>query len=200
MNDTLTYAMGFPEALRPEAAELYDQAFGEKLALAIPSRGERLALLTECLVPGFAISAARNGVLVGLAGYHTADGSLTGGLTARRLLARLGVFRGCRAACVLSLYERHPEPGELVMDGIAVRGDMRGRGIGGQLLDQLASYARDHGFGRIRLDVIDTNSAARRLYQRKGFVAVHTERIPYLRWLFGFGAATRMERRVASAA
>ncbi|CAJ2376226.1 MAG: hypothetical protein IBGAMO2_240005 [Arenicellales bacterium IbO2] len=49
----------------------------------------------------------------------------------------------------------------------------------------------------MRLDVIDINPRARRLYERKGFVAVSTERFAWLRWLLKFGGATRMELRVA---
>lgn len=200
MNDDITYSLGFAETLRADAAVLYDQAFGAKIALAIPNRDERTSLLKECLLPNFAFVALMNNELVGLAGFHTPYGSLTGGVTGRRLLSQLGLIRGLWAACVFSQYERRPDSGELVMDGIAVRGDMRGRGIGGQLLDQLAHYAREHGFEHIRLDVIETNPAARRLYERKGFQSMHTQHFPYLKWLLGFGAATKMELRVTNAA
>jgi len=168
--------------------------------LAIPNRDERISLLKECLLPNFAFTALVNDELVGLAGFQTPNGSLTSGVTGRRLLSKLGWIHGLRAACVFSLYERTPDFGELVMDGIAVRDDMRGRGIGGHLLDQLTHYAREHGFTRIRLDVIDTNPAARRLYERKGFQPIHTDHFPFLKWLLGFGAATKMELYVTTAA
>lgn len=67
------------------------------------------------------------------------------------------------------------------MDGIAVKQDMRGKGIGTKLLDELKQYARDNGFSSIRLDVIDTNPAARRLYERQGFVLTRTGYFGYLR-------------------
>ena len=69
---------------------------------------------------------------------------------------------------------------------------MRGRGIGTQLFERLRAYASEHGYASIRLDVIDTNPGARRLYERLGFEATKTERFGYLRWLLGFGAATTM--------
>ena len=40
--------------------------------------------------------------------------------------------------------------------------------------------------------ILDTNPDARRLYERVGFVAGRTERTPYLRRLFGFGASTEV--------
>jgi len=196
MGNDVTYTPGFSENLRADAAALYDQAFGAKLALAIPSREARIGLLTQCLQPNYALVVLANAELVGLAGFHTPDGSLTGGMTWRTIRAQVGVIRGLWAVCVFSLFARRLEPGVLLMDGIAVRDDMRGHGIGSQLLDHLAHYAREHGYTRIRLDVIETNHAARRLYERKGFRAVHTDNFPYLKWLLGFGAATKMELRV----
>ena len=79
------------------------------------------------------------------------------------------------------------------MDGIAVDQDYRGRGIGSQLLRRIIDYARDNGFESVRLDVIDTNPGARRLYERVGFIAVREDKFPYLRWLLGFGGATTMQ-------
>ena len=85
------------------------------------------------------------------------------------------------------------------MDGIAVHKDYRGLGIGSQLLNGVVNHAREHGFATVRLDVIETNPGAKRLYERSGFIPVRTERFPYLRWLLGFGAATTMEFRIADA-
>jgi len=93
---------------------------------------------------------------------------------------------------VFSSYERQPQESELLMDGIAVEQDMRGKGIGTKLLDELKQYARENGYSRIRLDVIDTNPAARHLYERQGFIPTRTEQFGYLRRLLGFGASTTM--------
>ena len=85
------------------------------------------------------------------------------------------------------------------MDGISVHRDYRGRGIGSRLLREPAAYARRNGFRSIRLNVIDTNSSARRLYERQGFAAVRAENFPFLRWLLGFGGSTTMELPVEDA-
>ncbi|MFQ3232131.1 MAG: hypothetical protein ACI9DO_003526, partial [Reinekea sp.] len=37
----------------------------------------------------------------------------------------------------------------------------------------------------------------KKLYERKGFKAVKTERFPYLRWLLGFSGSTTMQLSVA---
>ena len=79
------------------------------------------------------------------------------------------------------------------MDGIAVQAGARGQGVGSRLLEEIANYAKEQGFSRVRLDVIDINPKARKLYERKGFKAVKTEYFRYLRWLLGFRGSTTME-------
>ncbi len=192
MSEKIHYQLGIPETLRDEAVQLYDEAFGPKFAVAIKNKEKRLKLLEESLQLRFALSATVNNKLVGLAGFHTAKGSLTKGITGKKLYQNLGFFGSVRAALIFSLYERKSKKSELLMDGIAVRHHMRGRGVGTQLLNNLKAYAREHKYDAIRLDVIDINQGARRLYERQGFKPKHTEHFGYLRWLLGFGASTTM--------
>ena len=197
MNPTLiTYQIGIPEEFRSTAVDLYDEAFGAKLALAIASTEERKELFVKGFNLGYAIGAFREDGLIGIAGFNAVRGSLTGDLTYRDLISELGFFKGNRAALVFSLYERKPQPRELVMDGIAVRSDARGMGVGKRLLEEIRQYAESHDFNRVRLDVIDTNPRARKLYERFGFQAVRTERFPQLKRFLGFGGVTTMELRV----
>ncbi len=197
--ETIGYGIGLAETQRERAAQIYDEAFGAKFSLAIKSRRVREDVLRRAFVGKFGVTASAGQVLVGLAGFHTPAGSFTGGIGAGRLLARLGVFRGLWAIAVFGLYARTPAPGELVMDGIAVHEDYRGQGIGSRLLHEIVNYARGNGFKTVRLDVIDINPGARRLYERRGFVAVRTEHFPWLRWLLGFGGSTTMEFRIDDA-
>ena len=48
----------------------------------------------------------------------------------------------------------------------------------------------------VRLDVVDSNPRARRLYEREGFVPVRTVRTPYLQRAMGFAASTTMVRDI----
>lgn len=52
---------------------------------------------------------------------------------------------------------------------IAVRQDMRKRGIGGALLSMLIEKAKRSGCERVMLEVRDGNDSAQRLYSRSGF-------------------------------
>jgi ribosomal protein S18 acetylase RimI-like enzyme len=136
--------------------------------------------------------------VVGVAGYHLGGRALTGG-NVRDVLSAYGLFRGLPRLAVLALFERTPQQGELVMDGIAVDARHRGGGIGSLLLEEIAAIAAESGCRRVRLDVIDTNPRARALYERHGFIARHTEQTPYLRRLLGFGAVTTMYRPATQA-
>jgi len=52
-----------------------------------------------------------------------------------------------------------------------VAGEARGRGVGAALVAEVIAWARARGLQRLFLDVGAHNTAARRLYERHGFVA-----------------------------
>ena len=105
------YSRGLDEKHRKAASLLYDHAFGHKFATAIKSRQDRITLFENAFVSDFAITANIENKLVGIAGLHTAEGSLTRGINVNSLLSRLGVIKGLRAIAVFSFYERKLKPG-----------------------------------------------------------------------------------------
>jgi len=183
---------GIAETDRLRAAELYDEAFGAKLGLAIKDRDARLAVLRAGFQLDYAVTALQGNYLVGLAGFTKQKESLTSGITYRKILREVGFFKGQKSALILGLFERKSRDDELLMDGIAVSSECRGRGVGTQLFEGLVDYARAHSYKAIRLDVIDTNPDARRLYERIGFEAERTSTFEGLRPWLGFGASTTM--------
>ena len=192
----MIYKDRLPETHFDDAADLYEIAFGSKFSKAIPNFEDRISLINEGFMPDFAITAFDDDRLVGIAGYHTQSGSLTGGLTGSRIISRLGIVSGIRACLIMSFYDRKPSPGELIMDGIAVHPDYRGRGIGTELLNRIVSYASENGYLSVRLDVIGTNLEARKLYERFGFKVVKEENYSVLKPVLGFGSSVIMEYRL----
>ncbi len=190
--DEITVSRGIPPEQREQTAQLYDIAFGEKLALAIPNACDRVQLLSKSMLLEYSFGAFHGTKLIGIAGFSTAQGALTGGIDYRGLLSELGWMKGNRAAVVFSLYERKAQAGELLMDGIVVDPEYRGKGVGSQLFSALMDFANSEKYSTIRLDVIDTNPGARRLYERLGFREEKTEEFEFLRGLLGFGASTTM--------
>lgn len=78
------------------------------------------------------------------------------------------------------------------MDGICVAPSARGLGVGTALLGEIKKIAVDQGLGEIRLDVIDTNPGAQKLYLREGFKVTRWQNIGPLRHLFGFKKVATM--------
>ncbi|MCX4869642.1 GNAT family N-acetyltransferase [Streptomyces sp. NBC_00825] len=192
-----TVRRGVPAGAERRAAELYWDAFGRKLGPALNPPGKAVPFIAAHLNADRAVCALLDGQLVGLAGHQHDGRALTGG-SACAVLRAYGHLRGLHRLLLLALFERHPAPGQLVMDGIAVDPDMRGRGVGSLLIEEVAAVAAEQDCREIGLDVIDTNPRARALYERRGFTAVRTEHTPYLRGLLGFGAVTTMHRPVGT--
>ncbi|MEU2549031.1 GNAT family N-acetyltransferase [Streptomyces roseolus] len=193
----VTVRRGLPAGAERRAAEMYWDAFGRKLGPALNPPDKAVPFIASHLNADRAVCALLDGRLVGLAGYQLGGRALTGG-SASAVLRTYGHLRGLPRLLLLALFERHPAPGQLVMDGIAVDPGLRGRGVGSLLLEEAAAIAAEQHCREIRLDVIDTNPRARALYERRGFTAVRTEHTPYLRGLLGFGAVTTMRRTVGT--
>ena len=177
---------------RGRAAKLYWDAFKGKLGALLGPQERALRFLEMVIDPRFVLSAYdRDRQLVGIAGFKTADGQFVGGKL-RDMVQVYGWLGALWRGALLELLERPVAAGELLMDGICVDETARGRGVGTRLLDALKEKARAFKLDRIRLDVIDTNPHARRLYEREGFVAGDVSQAGPLRWLFGFQTSTAM--------
>ena len=79
----------------------------------------------------------------------------------------------------LGLYILHPNNigrcGHIANASYAVRGDLRGMHIGRALVEDCLAQAKAHGFGVLQFNaVVATNTRARRLYERLGFVQLGT--------------------------
>jgi ribosomal protein S18 acetylase RimI-like enzyme len=77
----------------------------------------------------------------------------------------------------LRLQDKYQFPegaGVLAINGLAVAHEARGRGVAGALLEAAAAEGRLRGARKITLHVHSTNTAARRLYERHGYVVEGT--------------------------
>lgn len=184
---------GFPEQYRRLAAHLFWLAFRDKLKFALGPEDKAIDFIAANLQPGHALSAIdRDGALLGLAGYKTLEGGfLTGNFGD---LARVyGQFGALWRGTILDMFDRDLEDDALLMDGIFVAGDHRGKGVGTALLDAIVREARSRGKARVLLDVVIQNTKAKSLYERFGFVQTRVEKAGLLEPVLGFKAAARME-------
>ncbi len=110
--------------------------------------------------------------------------------TFRSLLERSGVELwvaewGDQLAAYAILW-RVLDEGELA--NIAVRKDLRGRGIGSGLLERVLEIAEDSGIRSLYLEVRESNDLAREMYARRGFQEIGVRK--------GYYEAPREDARV----
>jgi ribosomal protein S18 acetylase RimI-like enzyme len=183
---------GLPESYRQNAAKLYEEAFRQKFSPVIKDQNERVKLLAESFNPPLSFVAIEADELCGIAGFYTQTESFTGGTKLWKAFKTLGVWKGTKAIILLTLFKRSPDKDQLLMDGICVDANQRGKGIGSKLLDALFVYAKEQGLKTVKLDVIDSNPRARKLYESKGFKATKVKNVPFMRNIMGFGKVTTM--------
>jgi GNAT superfamily N-acetyltransferase len=70
------------------------------------------------------------------------------------------------------------------------------KGLGSRLLEAVFDKARLEGFRVVRLKVVDTNTRARRLYERLEFAVVKTQHYPFTRAWLGFSGDHVMIKEV----
>ncbi|MEM9954709.1 MAG: GNAT family N-acetyltransferase [Chloroflexota bacterium] len=191
MTESIRIQHGLDDAQREKIAQLYYLAFREKLHPIFRDEAKALQVLARCFNPDYAIIAVQDNEVVGVAGFKDVNGNLVD-IQPEMMVETFGSFGGWLRILGLLLFTRQLEDNILLMDGIVVDADYRGQGIGSQLLDAVMAHAREKDYQQVRLDVIDTNPRARRLYERKGFIAGKTEDVSWLKPIFGFSASTTM--------
>ena len=181
------------EDQRPQAGKIYYEAFRRKLQPLVGKPQATLMVLTAGLNLDLAMGALVDGKLLGLAGLHNQAGIFSR-VTWRSSIQHMGLLRGAYAWAVLNLFGAGANcpPGHLRIAALAVDASARGQGLGSLLLDAIFARARSEGCTAVRLEVVDTNTAARRLYERLGFVAVETHTYLIPRSWLDFSADTVM--------
>jgi GNAT superfamily N-acetyltransferase len=191
---------GFLEPQRRRAAEIFYDAFATKLEPIVGAREPAVEMISRALQPDRVICAMVDGELVGLVGLAYAGREMVR-FTWSNLASEHGWIRAAPRAIVArfalgSTRTNRCSETDVTIEGIAVDSSMRGRGIGTRLMDGVFESARAKGFDSIRLDVVDTNPEARRLYERLGFKAEKTMRVPWIDRILGFSSWTVMVRQV----
>jgi len=193
-DDIVSIQRSFPDQERLTAAAIYYQAFRKKLSPLLGKPGIAVPFIADVLNPEMCLAALVDGRVVGIAGLHRGDAQFVQ-WKFEELSRHFGWFSAIWRFGVAFLFMRSLRVGELLMDGIAVAETMRGKGIGTRLLNAIVAFGKDHDYTAVRLDVVDTNPEARRLYERFGFEPVRTRHFPLMRF-FGFTAATSMIKAI----
>ena len=197
-NEAVHIEQGLRHSHRGAAASGYWDAFAAKLRIPLGPSDKAIDFIEANLDSIHAISAVSvDGRFLGVAGFKTPEGAFVGG-GMRELRASYGTIGSAWRGGLLAMLERNCEPGMLLMDGIFVNRAARGLGIGTRLLAAIEDRALSKGLERIRLDVIDENTGARALYERRGFQPVSHSSMGPLHHVFGFSGVTTMFKELFS--
>jgi len=180
---------------RRQVAELYYQAFRQKLRLLLGSPQQGLAILERDLHPEHAIGALQGDLVLGVAGLHYAGHHFFHPQVST-FVGEFGWLGGLCRLVPLRLFLVPRRQGVLYVDALAVRPGLRGQGIGTHLLQAVFAFAREKGFASVWLEVVNTNPDARRLYERMGFVPVKRRWYPLARYAAGFSTITTMVKEM----
>jgi ribosomal protein S18 acetylase RimI-like enzyme len=186
---------GLPAGHERTAAELYWQAFGQKIGKLLGPETRGVAFFEETINPSAIFAAlSQDGTLLGVSAVQIdGKGFTDAGVSDLFKHYSLGALW---RMIPLAMLERSAPPDTLQMDGICVSAQARGMGVGTALLEAVFQCARDKSLSKVTLDVINTNPRAKALYERRGFVAVSEESTSILKPLLGFDSATRMVKSV----
>jgi ribosomal protein S18 acetylase RimI-like enzyme len=112
----------------------------------------------------------------------------------RALRQRQSLGRTLRSLVLLSLTgaDHPPDPRTGYISALAVLPARQGQGLGSGLLRHMEAEARAAGKTRLALDVVDTNTGARRLYERHGFRVIETQPSFFTRRRWGYSAVYYM--------
>ena len=89
-----------------------------------------------------------------------------------RALARsVELWHGESLIGLVAVYCNAPPGGDAFITSVSLEPAWRGQGLADQLVEQACQLAGSAGLARIRLELDCDNHAARRLYERHGFVS-----------------------------
>lgn len=184
---------------KEDAARLYAIAFQTKFLKILGSPEEVTQLLIEGINIQRGISAiSADSELLGISGFKLDNTSLID-IKFRTYVSKYGIIKGILKYVVLAaiFYRKPNKKSQLLMDGIAVKEGNRGRGIGKQLFIALEKFSIHNNLTSIRLDVIDENPKAKKLYESIGFVQTSYSKTPdFIYKLIGIRGFTTMVKEL----
>ena len=193
---SVNISIGLPPDSSTKIAAMYFDIFSRKLG-AVLGRRVAVAMIADHISADRIIVAFDGEEIVGIAGLKY-DGTGFFAPDRRGFLKHYGPLVGRVRAGLWASVQTNPRPHQLLLEGLGVQADLRGRGIGTSLLEAVDQRARELDKAEVILEVVDTNPRAKALYERFGYRTVSTTR----RWMFrlaGFTSVDLMLRRLPEA-
>ncbi len=178
----------------PSLAGIVYEAFEAKIAALGIQKEVAIEIIINSMAPECAFFAYQEDRLVGVVGIVTNSSRLLN-FCLKELRKHFNPFKAVVYYLILN-FDGGISKDELEIESLAVSGEMRGQGIGTQLVNRVEQFAAENGYTLLSLDVVDTNRAAQKLYERLGFEVVKTTRFGILTRRAGFTSSHRMQKRI----
>ena len=193
---TTEIRFGLDARHKDEFVRLFCNTFPEIIVPVFGSVERCARLLERSLANDRILTAISGEQLIGFAGLHYSRREwFDPGLSQLLTSMRWGIFRVMAMGIILF---KHPKPDVLHLDTLVVHADVRGQGIGTQLVDAVVALANAEGKRFVTLEVEDINPRAKRLYERIGFSEEKFEKLPWpWRKAFAFSGSYRMSKDLA---
>ena len=164
--------------LQSEAfADKFGAAFGRNHQRGIEALAEAWRRQGSSALRGMLVAEA-DGAMIGITTLRTWEmGNDDTGAAEMALQRVLGIWGAFRSIFALSLLDHQISRDEGYITDVAVRSDLRRRGVAQALLARAEAEALQRRKRYLTLYVSASNSGARRLYQSLGFVDLHTRHL-----------------------
>ncbi|MDI6800217.1 MAG: GNAT family N-acetyltransferase [Actinomycetota bacterium] len=172
-----------PENLLDEVTELLLEAFAQKVAHELRPHSDEQAkmIVKSSIVPDLGwVALDEKGKVIGVIGVGAFRKPFSR-VTLGALVREFGIFGAVLRWLPFFLEDlSRAKRGEWRIEALAVKDGFRGRGIGTALLEAVIESARSQGVKVIKLEVVDTNEGAQKLYERLGFKKVRSLKTGWL--------------------
>ncbi len=185
---------GVPKNQRETVAKMFHESFGDKYDLMFGDETKTVAFVSACLDDSKTIVALKDDVAVGFSGLqHCGKSFIEDNAHEMVRVFGLASFKVMLIRSMFVFKRMGIDNNELLLEALAVSAKERNKGIGQKLLQFTIDYAKSKKFSHLKLDVINTNPKAKRLYERIGFVESKVQKIPYpFNVIMGFDSMSEM--------
>ena len=189
----LEIKFGAPKNQRARVAKIFYKSFEDTFSKFFGTQNKAITFISTCLRDDRTLVAFKDDVAVGFAGLEYSGKSfIDASLHQTVRIYGLEAVRIVLFGVIFWLFNRTKKY-ELHLDSLAISANERNKGIGSKLLQSTIDHAQSKGFSQIKLEVIETNQNAIRLYERIGFKESKVQKIPYpFSKLLGFESVTEM--------
>ena len=172
---------------RIRAIEILYYAFEQKIRALIKSKEKALAIYNKSLKNDQVFYALLDGNVVGLIGLQYKNRTFLE-FKYRDLRKYFNPLQSYFIYKIYKLTSPKIKDDVLRIDSIAVDKSFRSLGIGTQLINKVFEFAKNKGFKKVILEVINTNPKAKGLYERIGFKEKKIVRYYFLTRSAGFSS------------